>query len=207
VVAAGAQALHIHPRQADGKQSLSAQDITAALMAIRARCPGIAIGVSTGIWIEPDVAQRLRKVQEWKVLPDFASVNFSEAGADDLCHALRELGIGIEAGISSAAEVPLLQKLGLREQCLRILIEPQETDTQAALNNTAEIIHALNQAIVLTPRLLHGVDSTTWTVLKLALAHSYDTRIGLEDTLTLPDGNQTQGNAELVSAVMKQFAS
>ncbi|GCE30784.1 hypothetical protein KDA_62680 [Dictyobacter alpinus] len=204
VVAKGAQALHIHPRQADGKQSLLPQDIAAALTAVRARCPGIAVGVSTGIWIEPDLSLRLRNIQDWRVLPDFASVNFSEQGVADLCQALRNLGVGIEAGISSAAEVELLQKLGLREQCLRILIEPAETETEAAMNTIAEIIYALNQTNLQLPRLLHGTESTTWPILDVALTYGYDIRIGLEDTLTLPDGGQTQGNAELVSLAMKQ---
>jgi len=51
------------------------------------------------------------------------------------------------------------------------------------------------------PRLLHGSDATTWAVLDAALSYGYDTRVGLEDTLTLPDGSQTQGNAQLVALV------
>jgi len=56
----------------------------------------------------------------------------------------------------------------------------------------------LNEANVQTPRLLHGFDTTAWPLLKVALQRGYDTRIGLEDTLTLPDGRKASGNAELV---------
>jgi hypothetical protein len=56
VVSAGAQALHIHPRNAEGLQSLAHEDIAAALMAIRQCCPGLSCGVSTARWIEPDVS-------------------------------------------------------------------------------------------------------------------------------------------------------
>jgi uncharacterized protein (DUF849 family) len=207
VVAGGARALHIHPRGANGKQSLAAQDQAAAIAAIRARCPGIPVGVSTAIWIEPDVALRLRKVQEWTVLPDFASVNFDEPGVDDLCNALLESGIGVEAGISSVAEVELLLKSGLSERCLRVLIEPGEEEAAAALATTAAIIHALDQASIRLPRLLHGFGDAAWPVLDAALRYGYDTRIGLEDTLTLPDGSQASGNVELVAVAVSRAMS
>ncbi len=201
VVAAGARALHIHPRRDDGQESLAAQDIATALTAVRARCPGIPVGVSTGIWIEPDVSRRLHRVLQWTVLPDFASVNFSEPEIDDLCAALLALQVGIEAGLSSVADVELLVQLGLANRCLRILIEPPEDEIATALANTTAIIQALDAAHVQPPRLLHGSDATTWAVLDAALSYGYDTRVGLEDTLTLPDGSQTQGNAQLVALV------
>ena len=47
VVAAGACALHVHPRNVQGEQSLEAQDMAAALIAIRERCPGIPVGVGS----------------------------------------------------------------------------------------------------------------------------------------------------------------
>ena len=59
VVTVGARALHIHPRDAAGQQSLAAEDQAAALVAIRECCPGLSVGVSTAIWIEPDIALRL----------------------------------------------------------------------------------------------------------------------------------------------------
>jgi hypothetical protein len=97
-VGAGAGALHVHPRRADGTQSLEAADIAAALVAIRAACPGIPVGISTGIWIEPDVERRRLLVATWDELPDFAGVNFSEPGALDLCAALVARAISVEAG-------------------------------------------------------------------------------------------------------------
>ena len=204
VVAAGARALHIHPRAADGKQSLAAQDQAAAIAAIRTRCPGIPVGVSTAIWIEPDVALRLHKVQEWTVPPDFASVNFDEPGVIDLCNALLERRIGVEAGISSVAEVELLLQSGFAERCLRVLIEPGEEEASAALATAAAIIQALDEASIQLPRLLHGFGAAAWPVLDAALLYGYDTRIGLEDTLTRPDGSQASGNAELVALAVSR---
>jgi uncharacterized protein (DUF849 family) len=206
-VAAGAGALHIHPRNIDGKQSLDAQDQAAAIAAIRARCPGIPIGVSTGIWIEPNPALRLRKVQKWTVLPDFASVNFDEPGVADLCHALLQRGIGVEAGISSIAEARLLSELDLADRCLRILIEPGEDETETALINTSAIIRVLDEQHIQLPRLLHGFAAAAWPILHAALDLGYDTRIGLEDTLTLPDGRTAQGNTQLVSLAVSKSKS
>jgi uncharacterized protein (DUF849 family) len=66
VVAAGARALHIHPRAASGKQSLASADQAEALSAIRTRCPGIPVGVSTAIGIEPDVATSYMAIRNHK---------------------------------------------------------------------------------------------------------------------------------------------
>src|ERR1700722_17895697 len=81
-VAAGAGALHMHPRGDDGRESLTAAVIDGAVAAVRAACPDVPVGVSTGAWIEADGARRVAAVQSWQILPDFASVNFSEEGAE-----------------------------------------------------------------------------------------------------------------------------
>jgi uncharacterized protein (DUF849 family) len=204
VVTVGARALHIHPRDRNGAQSLKAADQAAALSAIRARCPGIPVGVSTAFLIEPDEAQRLQRVREWTILPDFASVNFDEPGTADLCHELLERGIGVEAGLSTVADAQLLCALGLADRCLRILIEVGAEQTVEALAVAAAIVRALDEGHAQAPRLLHGYEDTTWPLVELARYYGYDTRIGLEDTLTLPDGSQAAGNAELVAQAVRK---
>ena len=197
-VDAGAGALHVHPRRADGTQSLEAADVAAALVAIRAACPGIPVGISTGIWIEPDGERRRLLVATWKELPDFAGVNFSEPGALDLCAALLARGIGVEAGLWTPADAQLLIASNLAECCLRLLIEPREGALDAALETVRGIERHLDGAGVQTPRLLHGTGATTWSMIELALRRGYDTRIGFEDTLVLPGGRQAHDNAELI---------
>src|SRR5579859_5132040 len=44
-VAEGAEALHVHPRDGAGRESVHPDDIAAALRAIRASVPGIPVGV------------------------------------------------------------------------------------------------------------------------------------------------------------------
>jgi len=198
-VDAGAGAVHIHPRRVNGTQTFAAKDCGAAIIAVRVTCPGIPLGTTTAAWIEPDVQQRLVLIQGWQVLPDFVSVNFSEPGTPELCQLLLARGIGIEAGLSTVEDARLLLTMGICDRCLRILIEPVEEETEAALTTVAAIEKILNEANVQTPRLLHGFDATAWPLLEVALQRGYDTRIGLEDTVNLPDGRKTSGNAELVA--------
>jgi len=80
VVAAGAGALHVHPRAADGSETLDQPICDAVVRAVRDACPGIPIELTTAIWIEPDPVRRLERVAAWAVPSDFVSVNLSEAG-------------------------------------------------------------------------------------------------------------------------------
>jgi len=208
VVAAGAGTLHVHPRDAQGAQSLDAQDIANAILAIRAACPGVPVGVSTALWIEPNVEHRLQQIQSWVAQPDYVSVNFSEPGVAELCAHFLSIGVGIEAGIWSVADARLLLQLGLGERCLRILIEVQEPSPDAAEVAAQSNIHCLDAGHIRFPRrLLHGdVDAVAWLILEMALQRGYDTRIGLEDTLTLPDGRLARDNTELVATAISILA-
>ncbi len=199
-VRAGAGALHFHPRRADGAETLEPEAQGAALRAVRAACPGIPVGVSTGIWIEPDLNRRLALVRAWTALPDFASVNFAEPGAAELCVLLLARGIGVEAGLAAAEDVRLLGESGLASRCLRMLLEPPEEAAAEALVTATQIVHTLDEwRIEDVPRLLHGSEAAAWPMLETALAWAYDTRIGLEYTLAMPDGRLAQDNAALVA--------
>ena len=48
------------------------------------------------------------------------------------------------------------------------------------------------------PRLVHGFDGTTWALLGEAARRGDEARIGLEDTLVLPDGTPVRDNAQLI---------
>lgn len=204
VAAAGAGALHIHPRAADGTQSLDPAAQAAACAAIRGRFPTLPLGVSTAAWIEPDPARRLALVRQWRTLPDYASVNLSETRAAELCRELLSRGIGVEAGLESPDDVERLRAAGIAAACLRVLIEPPEEEADPALATSHRIITALDRYAITTPRLLHGTEAATWPVLDIALRLGYDTRIGLEDTLLLPDGRPAPDNAALVAEAVRR---
>jgi uncharacterized protein (DUF849 family) len=196
--AAGAEAVHFHARSEDGREALDSSAIAGNLQAVRARLPNLAIGVSTGAWIVSDPEARLRKVQAWDVLPDFASVNFHEEGAARLAATLIGRGVGIEAGISNTKAARNLVSSGLSRQCLRVLVEPQDQEIASALKTALEIESILNHAGIRLTTVLHGTDRTAWELLDEAIRRGYDIRIGFEDTLRLRDGKTAQSNADLV---------
>jgi uncharacterized protein (DUF849 family) len=204
-VDAGAAALHIHPRGAGGEESLAARDVAAAVDAIRRSCPGVPAGVTTGAWIEPDIGRRLDAVRAWatRTRPDFASVNFSEEGADDVATALLDIGVGVEAGTIDLVDAERLLASGLADRALRILVEPQDPDPAAAVETAAAVDRRLRRAGASGRVLHHGDGQATWAVIAAALDAGRDVRIGLEDTYQLPDGSPAGGNADLVAAVIR----
>jgi uncharacterized protein (DUF849 family) len=118
-------------------------------------------------------------VERWDVLPDFASVNLPEEGVPELVDALLRRRIGVEAG----------------------LVDPADGDRAATLAETVD--EALDRAGVEVPRVHHAGGIATWTVLERAIERGRDVRVGLEDTLVLPDGRPARDNADLVRAAVR----
>jgi uncharacterized protein (DUF849 family) len=197
-VAAGADAIHAHPRGTDGRESLAAADMDRSLLAMRPALSGTPLGVSTGAWIAGSGTERQDLVAGWNELPDFASVNFNEAGAAALARLLLRRGIGVEAGLTDERAARRLAASGLADECLRVLLEPPSQDLGMALGMIDRIEAALDRWRISCPRLLHGTDATAWPLLDEAVRRGYDARIGLEDTLGLPDGTPAAGNGALV---------
>jgi len=206
-VSRGVGAVHVHPRARDGAESLRRADIQTVVAAVRERCPSVPIGISTGEWIESQPGTRLERVSEWGGLVDFASVNFHEDGAIDVARRLLELGIGVEAGLFHAGAVQVLVESGLAGHCLRLMFEPGEPDSSAAMQNVQAMEEVLEQNEVPNDSvLLHGYDATSWPLLAAACKRGYDTRIGFEDTRVLPDGRTATSNAQLIEAANELLA-
>jgi len=197
-VAAGARAIHLHPRDPAGHERLDAAIVDATVIAVREAC-GVPVGVTTGAWIEPDLTRRIALIRDWQA-PDYTSVNLSEAGAIAVMEALVGARIGIEAGISSVEDVELLAASGLGGQLTRILIEPVDVNPDDALAVVTALHRALDHAGITAPRLQHGDGAATWIILADAVRRGIDTRIGLEDTMLGPGGARIAGNADLVRA-------
>jgi uncharacterized protein (DUF849 family) len=205
-VAAGAGAAHFHVRAADGRESLDADDVARAVAAVRAAIPGIPLGVSTGLWMVRNARERHEKVAAWKTFPDFASVNFNEEGGIPLAELLLSKGMGVEAGMGSVLATEKFLESKLAPRCRWVLLEPEQQETDAALAVVAKIEEMLRGAGIALPIILHGVGRTAWDLIDVAAQRGYDTRIGLEDVLTLPDGSVAQGNGELVAEAVKRAA-
>jgi uncharacterized protein (DUF849 family) len=190
--AAGATVFHVHPRDAGGAESLLPADADRTVRAIRAKVPHVSAGLTTGAWILPDVAGRLQAIARWCELPDFASVNFDEDGCEAVARLLLERGIGVEAGVLDAESTRRFLATGI--PVVRLLIELQEQQLEDALRATETILDVLGDHPA--PRLLHGHGAVAWELLDEAVRRGYDTRIGLEDVATLPDGRAAT-NVEL----------
>lgn len=204
-VAAGAEAVHLHPRDAEGRESLDPADVGAAVAAVREACPATQIGVTTGLWISGgDVATRQRAVDGWEQLPpvrrpDFASVNVSEPGLTDLVGTLRALAVAVEAGVWSVEDAAALS---IMDDLPRILVEVMSPRT-----DPLAVLARLDEVGARGERLLHGEGERCWPMVALAGRLGLPTRIGLEDTLTAPDGTPVAGNAELVRHALSVWAS
>jgi len=200
--AAGARSFHVHPRDAAGAETLDRAAVDAAVGAIRAACPGVPVGVSTGAWIVPDLGARLAAIRSWTSAPDVASVNLSEDGHGDVMAALRDSGIGIEAGVWSVADAAALGASGFAPDVARVLVEAEVEGPATAVATAAAIDRALDRLGIHAPRLHHGAGRATWAVLRRAVVAGHDIRVGLEDTLVLEDGTPAASNAGLVAAAV-----
>lgn len=202
VQAAGATAVHVHPRDVAGRESLCWADIGPVVAAIRAACPGLPVGVSTREQIEPDVDARLALLAGWAPPadggPDFASVNWHEDGAAAVAALLVERGIGVEAGLftpDAAAGVVADAPDGL----VRVLVEALPEITPGPDGITAA---AATLAVLGTPAVelvVHGEQEWAWPVLRWAQVAGHGIRAGFEDMLVGPAGEPVGGNADLIA--------
>lgn len=196
---AGAQSVHLHPKGPDCADSLDPEVVAAAVAAVRHTEPGLPLGVTTGYWALPDAEGRLRAVENWTVLPDFASLNWHEPGSPELAESLLSKGIGVEVGIFHAEGAESWAASEVAPHCLRVMIELQADGDTTTADRLLEIVRSAGSP---APVLLHGLDESCWPLLQHAGVRELQTRIGLEDTLLLPDGSTAPDNAALVAAAV-----
>lgn len=209
-VAAGAEAVHVHPRGSDGRQSLRAADVGAAVAAIRSATPGTPVGVTTGLWVTGgDVVGRRDDVAGWADLspeqrPDFASVNLSEDGWQEIAALLDEAGIDAEAGVWSVRDAELAAT-DAPADWLRVMLEISGVTAAEATGRADEVLARLETARIAAPILLHGEGESCWPLVAHAGRLGLATRIGLEDVLAGPRGESIEDNAELVRLALVEW--
>ena len=189
---AGAFAVHVHPRDDAGAQTLQARACDAAVAAIRAAVPGLPVGLSTSAAIDPDPFARAAAVRAWRRAPDFVSVNLSELGWGGIVRAALHAGIAVEAGLATPADAEQLAASPFTHQVVRALVE-----VEGGIEEARAIAQLIPEGV---PQLWHGYGQQTWEVISTGAAAGFDVRVGLEDVLVLPDGRVAANNAELVSA-------
>jgi uncharacterized protein (DUF849 family) len=204
--AAGATGVHLHVRDESGAETLDPAVVNETCRRVREVAGGpVEVGLTTGAWIVPERADRIAMIREWEGV-DVATVNLSEDGFDEVMRALLDVGVGIDVGLWSPAEMPALLASGLLPQAARVSIEldagepyflegPPETVAQ-------RVNDLLDEAGSTCPRLTHGMSDWTWPLVRDAFRRGHDTRVGFEDSLLLPDGRTATSNADLVRAAV-----
>jgi uncharacterized protein (DUF849 family) len=189
---AGAFAVHVHPRDARGLQTLDPTACDAAVGAIRAAARGLPVGLSTSEAINRDPFARAAAVKMWRTPPDFVSVNLSELGWAGIIRAALHAGIGVEAGLASPRDADELAHSPFAHRVVRALVE-----VDGGVDDARAIAELVPDGV---PQLWHGYGEGTWEIVAAAAAAGHDVRIGLEDVLVLPDGRTASNNAELVTS-------
>lgn len=206
VVKAGAHSVHVHAFDADGRETLHAAECAAALTAIRARCPGIPVSLTTSASIERDPAKRLALVKAWTVLPDLVTANQGEEGIAELSAYLLSRGVKIEAGLLCPDDARKFVVSPVRDQSFRVMVEPLNPDPAKAIADAEEMGAILEAAGVKLPQVHHGFDGSCWAVNRRALERGHGIRTGMEDVAVLPDGSGAKNNAELTLAAAALIA-
>lgn len=206
-VEAGAQSLHLHPYDEEGKETLEARPCAAALRAVRKACPGTPISLSTSASIEPIPERRLELIDRWTELPDLVTANQGEEGIAELCRRLAAKGVGIEAGLLTLDDAKIFVRSGIANECKRVLVEPLDADPQQAVAHADEIENILREAEILLEQVHHGDGIASWAVNRRAVNRGHGIRTGLEDTPVLPNGRVSTGNGELVAAAAEMLAN
>jgi uncharacterized protein (DUF849 family) len=196
---AGAFAVHVHPRNARGIQTLDPASCDAAVAAIRALLPGLPIGLSTAEAIDRDPFRRAAAIRSWRTPPDFVSVNVGELGWAGIARAARHAGIGVEAGLASGAEAQELARSPFAHQVIRVLVE-----VDGGVEDATAVSALAPDGV---PQLWHGYEERTWAVIAAAARAGHDVRVGLEDVLVLPDGRAAPNNAALVASAVELIAA
>ncbi|MCX8281683.1 3-keto-5-aminohexanoate cleavage protein [Phyllobacterium sp. 0TCS1.6C] len=202
-IAAGADELHIHPRDSQRRETLDPNVVAETIGVIRQAVPGVPIGLSTHWRIPPGGLARQRSISAWSVLPDYVSINLIEPDAADMIALVLSKGIAVEAGLWSVADARRFVALRQARSCLRVLIEMNEQDVTEGLQVATGILAVLEAGGMSLPILLHGDQASAWPMFRQAIIMGHDTRIGLEDDNCLPDGEPAAGNAELIRAAVE----
>ncbi|MBU2669024.1 3-keto-5-aminohexanoate cleavage protein [Actinoplanes bogorensis] len=208
--AAGATGVHLHVRDGSGGETLDPAVVNETCRRVREIGPGVEIGLTTGAWIVPDLADRIAMIREWEGV-DVATVNLSEDGFEQVMAAMLDVGIGIDVGLWAPQEMPALLASGLLPQAARISIELDPGEPYFLDGPPETVARTLNdrldEAGSTCPRLTHGMNDWTWPLVRDAFRRGHDTRVGFEDSVLLPDGTTATSNADLVRAAVRLAAA
>src|SRR5664279_6123714 len=142
VVAAGADALHVHPKGDDGADTLEPQMVAEVVAAVRAAVPGIPIGVTTGAWTAHDRGVRFGRAAiegRWATTMRFY--------AGPACLIIDELGYLPLPGEAASALFQVVNQRYLKSSIIMTTNRP--------VTSWGEVLGDTTVAAALLDRLLH----------------------------------------------------
>ncbi len=206
---AGASGVHLHVRDRSGQETLDPSVVNDTCRHVRdtAEQAGVSaeIGLTTGAWIVPELAERIAMIREWEGV-DCATVNLSENGYEEVMLAMLNVGIGVDVGLWAPVEMNRLIHSGLLPRVQRVSIELAPGEPYFLRGRPTHLAQQVNDALddagSTCPRLTHGMNDWTWPLVRDAFHRGHDTRVGFEDSVLLPDGTTAQNNVQLVQAAV-----
>ncbi|WP_264211284.1 3-keto-5-aminohexanoate cleavage protein [Leisingera thetidis] len=208
--AAGAQALHLHVRDDEGRHSLDAGRYREALDAVRESAPGMMVQITTESAGLYDVAAQLACLEALR--PAAASVSVREI-ARDARLAARAYAVSLEAGTA-------VQHILYGPDCIAQLCAWYRDGTvPAAMRDAIFVLGKYSPPLLARPAGLAAFRDATanlhlnWTVcafgrheqacLLAAVAAGGDARIGFENNIETPQGGLLADNAASVAAFVQ----
>ncbi|PRI12484.1 hypothetical protein B4915_01420 [Leucobacter massiliensis] len=203
VVRSGADVVHAHARTPDGSQTIDPEHVAAMVRAVRERDPRIIVGTTTGLWTCAGHADRMAKIAGWpeEWLPDFASVAFCEEGAAEAAQAVVDRGMMLESAVWSMDDVSALLASPTLHDNVRVLIEPLDEDPERAVADCREMADALRAGGVTAPLLYHGLEGSTWAVVRAAIEDGAEVRVGIEDVTVDERGALASNRMQIAEAL------
>src|SRR5690348_15834362 len=206
---AGATGVHLHVRDQSGTETLDPLVVNDTCLRVREAAGELdvqpEIGLTTGAWIVPDLAERIAMIREWEGV-DCATVNLTEPGLEKVMTAMLDVGIGIDEGLWAPVEIDRPVRSGLLPRVQRVSIELDPGEPYFLTGEPTELAQHVNDLLGYAgsacPRPTHDMNDWTWPLVQDAFRRGHDTRVGFEDSVLLPDGARAENNAQLVKAAV-----
>jgi len=207
---AGAHGIHLHVRDADGGHSLDAQRYRDSIAAIAKVAPGFAIQITTESADRFDVGEQLACLTDLR--PASASISIREMACDPAL-AAQAYALCAEVGT-------LVQHILYGPSCVQQLSAWYDDKTVPGdMRNVIFVLGTYQPPVLATPDDLRPFLQAakqlnlTWSAcafgrheqacLLAAIAAGGDVRIGFENNIETPDGDQLPDNAAAVAALIK----
>jgi uncharacterized protein (DUF849 family) len=203
---------HIHCYDENGNESLKPDDVNNLVSLVKSISPEIQLGISSGDWIEPDLAKRKAYIKGWINIPDFISVNMIEDDAIEISELLLSKGVKIEAGLNEKKAAEIFVESGLYKDCFIILIKTEfKNSSKAKADEEAIRVFSENlRQFLLSPplgsKVTMAIDPGFRTVCKLVCLDQQENLLHHDAIYPHPPQPKVDEAAEKIKGLLKKYA-